>query len=190
MNFQYLTDRLVLRIEQEQAADKVLAFYKKNKPYFDAFELTRPDHFYTKAFHQATLKVEYQELLRKHIIRFYVYEKEVYLHDASTAPIIGSVSISNIRMGGFKSGMLGYKFDHDHWGKGYAKEALDQLISIAFYDLSLHRLEAYIMPNNVRSIHLIKALSFSYEGCDRKSIEVNTRFEDHERYARIKTELL
>ena len=35
MNFQYLTDRLVLRIEQEQAADKVLAFYKKNKPYFD-----------------------------------------------------------------------------------------------------------------------------------------------------------
>ena len=42
MNFQYLTDRLVLRIEQEQAADKVLAFYKKNKPYFDAFDQTRP----------------------------------------------------------------------------------------------------------------------------------------------------
>lgn len=183
MNFQYETSRLLLKIENETAADKVLTFYQKNRPYFDAWELTRPDNFYTRGFQGASLQVEYNEIIKRHLIRFWLYEKNVYENDAAHAPVIGSISISNIRLGGFLSGMFGYKLDHDYWGKGYATEACKKLIEIAFSDCGLHRLESFIMPANEQSLKLIKRLSFSYEGIDKKSIEVNHHYEDHLRYA-------
>lgn len=185
MNFQYETPRLLLKIEYETVADKVLAFYQKNRPYFDAWELTRPDNFYTRGYQGASLQVEYNEIIKKHFLRFWVYEKAAYENNPVYAPIIGSVSISNIRLGGFLSGMFGYKLDHDYWGRGYALEACKKMISIAFSDNGLHRLEAFIMPANERSLKLIKTLGFSYEGMDKKCIEVNHHYEDHLRYALI-----
>lgn len=183
MDFEYETSRLLLKVENETAADKVLAFYQKNRPYFDAWELTRPDNFYTRGFQGASLQVEYNEIIKKHLLRFWLYEKDTYLNDSALAPIIGSVSISNIRLGGFLSGMFGYKLDHDKWGMGYALEACKKLIEIAFTEYGLHRLESFIMPANERSLNLIQKLCFSYEGIDKKSIEVNHHYEDHLRYA-------
>lgn len=185
MNFEYETKRLLLRVEHQDIAGKVLNFYYKNRIYFDAWETTRPDNFYTKAYQGASLHLEYNEMINRHLLRFWFYEKENYFSNPAKAPIIGSISISNIRHGCFSSGMFGYKLDHDYWGKGYALEASQKMIELAFSQCRLHRLEAYIMSANERSVHLIERLGFHYEGTDRSSIEVNHRFQDHLRYSLI-----
>lgn len=186
MNFEYETEHLLLRVEHSILAPKVLEFYNKNRPYFDAWELTRPGNFYSEPYQKASLHLEYQEMVNRHFLRFWLYEKETYNRNAAAAPVIGSVSLSNIRHGCFSSAMLGYKLDHDYWGNGYGLEACHKLIEIAFSDCRLHRLEAFIMPANERSVRLIERLGFHYEGTDRSCIEVNHKFEDHLRYALLK----
>lgn len=183
MDFLYETKRLVLAVRHQTEAQKVLDFYKKNKAYFEAFELTRPGNFYTTAFQSASLNIEYQEILNSRFMRYWIYEKESFKKNPDIAPIIGSVCLSNIRRNGFYSGMFGYKLDHDYWGQGYALEACQKFIDILFSNNDMHRLEAFIMPSNEHSIRLIERLGFHYEGTDRKCIEVNHRFEDHLRYA-------
>lgn len=188
MNFQYETEHLVFRIEHQTASKKVLEFYKKNRVYFDAWELTRPDNFYSDGYQVASLKIEYNESVKKHLVRFWLYEKEQYYENPTAAPIIGSVSVSDIRYGAFCHGMLGYKLDHDYWGRGLAKEACEKMIAIAFEELKLHRLQAFIMAQNERSVKLIERLGFHYEGTDRKAFEVNHVYEDHLRYALLREE--
>ncbi len=178
MNFEYETKRLLMRVEHSGMAEDVLDFYRRNRPYFDAFEMTRADNFYSKAYQSASLQLEYNEIIKKKYVRFWIYEKK------NPKKIIGTVSISNIVMGCFRTGMFGYKLDHVYWGKGYATEACEKLIEIA-KELGLHRLEAFIMPANEKSIRLIERLNFDYEGISYKSLEVNHKYEDHYRYALI-----
>ena len=185
MNLYYTTNRLILKTEDRSAASKVLAFYKKNRPYFDAWEITRPSNFYTETFQDASLSCESNEMDEHHAIRLWVYDQAEYLKNSYEAPIIGSICISHIQFGAFQSGILGYKLDHDYWGKGYAFEACQKVISIAFNEYHLHRLECYIMPSNERSIHLVRQLGFSYEGTKMSYVEVNHRYEDHLQYALV-----
>lgn len=185
MNFIYETEHLLLRVEHQPAAPKVLAFYKRNRPYFEAFEITRPDNFYTEAYQSISLACEYEQMLKRQAIRFFLYEKNAFQKNPKTAPIIGSVSVNHIHRGAFEYGMFGYKLDHDYWGQGYALEACSTLLPLLFERFSLHRLEAYIMPSNERSIRLIERLGFEYEGIKRSFAQINHRYEDHLQYALI-----
>ena len=183
MKFTYETSHLLLRVEQPSVAPKVLEFYQKNQPYFDVWEITRPANFYTEAFQSVSLACEYQMILKKQAIRFWVYEKAAYLSNPQHAPIIGCVNLSNIFRGAFQCGMFGYKLDHSYWGYGYAFEARSTSISEMFSHFQMHRLEAYIMPTNERSIKLIKRLGFQYEGTKKSFVEINHHYEDHLQYA-------
>ena len=185
MNLYYNTDRLIMKTELPEASRKVLAFYKKNSPYFDAWEITRPYNFYTESFHSASLSYEYKETSERRAVRLWIYNKEEYLQNSFDAPIIGSISISHIHLGAFKTGVLGYKLDHDYWGQGYATEACEKMISLAFHEYDLHRLESYIMPSNERSINLIRRLGFTLAGTKVSYVEINHRYEDHLQYALI-----
>jgi ribosomal-protein-alanine N-acetyltransferase len=66
------------------------------------------------------------------------------------------------------------------------REALDLVIAHAFGPLRLHRLEANIQPNNLRSIALVRGLGFSYEGFARRYLKVGGLWRDHELWALLK----
>jgi ribosomal-protein-alanine N-acetyltransferase len=59
---------------------------------------------------------------------------------------------------------LGYILRRDHWGRGFASEALTAIIGHAFGALELHRLEADVDPRNTGSIRLIERMGFKREG--------------------------
>lgn len=59
---------------------------------------------------------------------------------------------------------IGYALGRQHWGQGFATEALGALISFAFESLDLHRLEADVDPHNVPSVRVVERLGFIYEG--------------------------
>jgi GNAT acetyltransferase-like protein len=56
-------------------------------------------------------------------------------------------------------------------GRGYMTEAIQLLLSYAFSDLKLHRIEANIQPHNTASIALVKRAAFTNEGYSRKCFE-------------------
>ena len=67
--------------------------------------------------------------------------------------------------------------------KGYMKEGLSQVISFAFEELGLHRLEANIQPGNLASIALAQSVGFQYEGYSPRFLRINGEWCDHERWA-------
>lgn len=181
MQMIYYTDRLTLTILHPNDADKVLAFYEKNKEHFEPWEPERDPNFYSLPYQRLSLSIEYNLMLQSKLLRYWVFLKE----DPHT--IIGSVNFYNIIKGSYYTCQLGYKFDSAHTGKGYAFESIQAAMQMLFTDHKIHRIEANIMPDNNRSIHLIEKLGFSYEGLSKSSIHINNNWEDHARYAYINT---
>lgn len=59
---------------------------------------------------------------------------------------------------------LGYILRRDYWRKGYMREALTSLITCAFKDMGLRRLEARVEAPNTASSTLLRRLGFTQEG--------------------------
>ena len=96
--------------------------------------------------------------------------------------MIGKAGLSSIVRGPFLSAFTGYMMDKDEIRKGYAAEALAELIRAAFEDLGLHRLEANIIPRNEASRALAEKAGFRCEGESPKYLKINGRWEDHAHY--------
>jgi ribosomal-protein-alanine N-acetyltransferase len=97
--------------------------------------------------------------------------------------ICGVINLSEIVRGSFQSGYLGYYALTPHAGKGYMTAGLELVVSRAFGELGLHRLEANIQPRNRRSIALVRAAGFRLEGVSRRYLRIGGRWRDHERWA-------
>lgn len=99
--------------------------------------------------------------------------------------IVGSITLSQIFLGGFRNAYLGYYVGAKYSGEGYLTEAIDLMLEYAFENLQLHRLEANIQPGNLASIKLVKRAGFIREGFSRRYLKISGRWRDHERWAII-----
>ena len=173
MQFTYQTERLLLKILSPEYAAVIHQFYLDNKQFLEPFEPKRPQNFYYADFHSTNLRCEYDAFLKLSYFRYWIF-----LKDNPNEPV-GSVCFSNILRGAFQKCMLGYKLAEKHCHQGYMQEALSTLIPILMKDLKLHRIEAYVQPNNHPSIRLLSKLDFKEEGYLRKYAEIQGHWTDH-----------
>ena len=66
------------------------------------------------------------------------------------------------------TGDIGYELAPDHWGKGYATEALREVVRYGFEELRLHRLCAWAYEPNKASQRVLVKAGFTHEGTMRK----------------------
>ena len=97
--------------------------------------------------------------------------------------IVGSITLSQIFLRGFRSAYLGYYIGERYSYRGYMTEALQLVLKYAFQTLKLHRVEANIQPGNVSSIALVKRAGFTQEGFSKRYLKISGRWRDHERWA-------
>lgn len=173
------TPRLAVRQLYKDAADLVLDFYGANKALFEPWEPKRVSPFYTLAYQKASLTAEYHQMLEGKLLRYWVFLKE------RPDEIIGSFCFQNFLRGPYKSCSLGYKFSEKHHHKGYALESIQKGLELLFEEYPIHRVEAFIMPDNLPSIRLIEKLGFTYEGICFSYANINGSWADHKRYSLI-----
>ena len=178
MLLQYETRRLILKVLGPDYSSDVLRFYEKDRELFEQYEADRSPNFYTEPHQRTILQLEYGLTLKLAQVRFYVFLKE----DPET--IIGTVSLYDIS-NSYSRAEIGYKFSSALHHKGYATEAVEKLIDIAFSELHLHRLCARVQENNIPSIKLLIGLGFEKEGICRDYLRLNGVWTNHLQYSLI-----
>ncbi|GGE79801.1 RimJ/RimL family protein N-acetyltransferase [Priestia taiwanensis] len=99
-----------------------------------------------------------------------VVEDKAYLFDIfrkEDGAHLGSIDFSTLARDYFQWARIGYTIHNQHWRQGYAKEAVEAALELAFNELTFHRIEAHISFDNEASIHLAKSVGMEFE-CIRK----------------------
>ncbi len=115
-------------------------------------------------------------------------QESYFVVDRATGALAGVININDIVRYSFQSGSLGYYALLPFAGRGYMREALRLVVGLGFREHGLHRLEANIQPENVRSIGLVAGLGFRLEGLSPRFLKLGGRWRDHLRWALLAEE--
>ena len=91
MNLYCETERLVMQVLPAYYNHQVLQFFMENKEHLEPWEAQRDKNFYTANYQRALLEAEYNQMVHKKMLRYYLFLKE------NPDCIIGSVCANNIR---------------------------------------------------------------------------------------------
>jgi ribosomal-protein-alanine N-acetyltransferase len=100
-------------------------------------------------------------------------------------PAIGECDLSDIDRHHGRA-EIGFLFARRHWGKGYAREAMERVIDYGFGELGLERLWARFHEGNDASKHLLEKLGFAHEGRLRSHIARDGERRDCLIYGRLR----
>lgn len=113
------------------------------------------------------------------------YDLAIVLLDSKT--LIGRCGLGMFRPEHFEAGIW-YELGIEHWGKGYASEAVSALLPFVFNELRLHRLVADCDPRNEASCRLVRKLGFKLEGTHRENYWLKGEWCNTEIYAMLRSD--
>lgn len=97
--------------------------------------------------------------------------------------IVGMVNLGQIHRGPLQSCYMGYWVGEPFARQGYTTEGVRLTLARAFDDLSLHRVEANVIPQNVPSVALARKIGFREEGYSPRYLQIAGAWRDHLRFA-------
>jgi len=63
---------------------------------------------------------------------------------------------------------IGYRLNDRFWGKGFATQAVKALIGYLFTEIGINRIQAFVMPENEKSLNVLRRNGFVEEGVIRQ----------------------
>lgn len=88
-----------------------------------------------------------------------------------TGRVIGEIVLYDFKLQ--KQADIGYRISKRYWGQGFATEAGEAIVSFAFSDLELDRLQIRCFTDNPGSVRIAEKLGFQKEGMIRKGVIIN-----------------
>lgn len=169
-------ERVYIRPIKLDDAEALYELRTQNQDFFQPFEPIRAK--------LVTSVEDTQNAIRDDILRWQDktgYTFGIFLRE--TNELLGRVSLSNIVYGAWKNCTIGYFLDQAHNGKGYTTEAVTLAVGFALEDGGLHRVQAAVMPWNIRSVRVVEKVGFRFEGLSKWYLQINGKWEDHNIYA-------
>ncbi len=173
------TSRLHLSILTDRQADAVLDYYVRNRDFHQPWFPARSARVFTPAQQRSNLSAELNDFNEGRAVPFWLSHKD------DPDRIIGRVAFTNIIRGSFCSAFMAYHLDRNCQGQGLATEACRSALKSVFKDFGLHRVEANIMPKNLKSQALANRLGFQLEGLSPQYLKINGRWEDHLHFVKL-----
>lgn len=169
------TDRLRLSVLKKSEARRVGDYLRRNRGFHQEFSQTHDDAYFTDSMQKGYLEFDAMSFKDGRLVPLWITLKD-------SDVIIGRVSFFNLAYGGMMNCAAGYHLDKDHTGQGYMTEALRAGCQFMFREYKMHRVEAFILPENERSIALVNRLGFTYEGKRISYMHINGAYRDHEAF--------
>jgi len=89
----------------------------------------------------------------------------------STHKVIGEIVLYDFRLQ--RQADIGYRINKNYWSMGFASEAGQAMIKVAFEAMGLTRLQIRCFTNNPGSVRVAQKLGFSQEGMIKQGAIVN-----------------
>lgn len=116
------------------------------------------------------LSIANQKVVEKLTYDFVVVEKE-------SGRLVGSITL-RLPKPDSKLGEVGYCFNRDSWGKGYASETVQAVMQYGFEKLELHKITATCDPDNAGSAKVLMKCGMLQEGYFKKHIFMKGQWKD------------
>ena len=100
---------------------------------------------------------------------------------------LAGFSLSNNK---FRLGEIYFKLHPDFWGRGYATETAKRLIRAGFENFNLHKVEAGVATENIRSIRVLEKAGMTREGLRRKILPIRGEWKDNYHYAIVSGDII
>lgn len=176
------TDNLRLAVLRKSEAARVAEYLQNNRDFHKQFSQTHTDDYFTVSTQKKYLAYDCNSFLEGSLVPLWISLK-------NDNKIIGRVSFFNFAYGGMMSCACGYHLDKEHTGKGYMTEALKSAMAFVFDEYKMHRIEAFIVPENEPSLNLVKRVGFHYEGKRNSYMHINGRYRDHEAFYMLEDDM-
>jgi ribosomal-protein-alanine N-acetyltransferase len=154
---------MTIRPLTPEDAHELSALLVVNRDFLAPFEPIREERFFTTDGQRERIADE-----RSHAFAILAGDR-----------IAGTVTISNIVHGPFRSGNLGYWVAEGLNGRGLATSGVGKAIEIAFGQLGLHRLEAGTLVGNAASQRVLEKNAFEAIGLARRYLQIAGEWRDH-----------
>ena len=169
-------NRITIRNFTPADAEELTNYYIRNKEHLREFEPARDNSFYEVEVQRKILIESYKQLMVGTGMDLGIYLKD---------KLIGKIKVSNIVHGVFKSAFIGYSIDKEHEGKGYMKEAVLLVEKYCKQYLDLHRLEASVLVDNIKSKRVLLKSGFEEIGINKEYLYINGKWRDHITFYKI-----
>ena len=176
------TERLRLAVLRKSEAPRACEYFIRNRDFHRQFSQTHADDYFTVPVQKKYLAYDCDSFLEGSLVPLWITEK-------GSDKLIGRVSYFNFAYGGMMSCAVGYHLDKEYEGKGIMSEALKSSLAFVFDEYKMHRVEAFILPENERSIKLVERVGFSYEGHRKSYMHINGKYRDHEAFYILEDDL-
>jgi len=130
-----------------------------------------------------SLVQEWLDMQTRQPLEYYVWSIKL----ADTGAFVGNIAL---RLGKqrYRMGEVWYKIHVNHWDKGYATEALETVLQMAFEQLRLHRVEAGCAVENRASSAVLQKVGMVREGGKRKALPIRGEWVDNDEFAILEDE--
>jgi [ribosomal protein S5]-alanine N-acetyltransferase len=162
----------MIRPVRPEDAEELAAVYRANREFLAPFEPPRPDEFFSVEGQLDRLEAQ----LAAGAHPFAILDGDA---------IAGTINVSNVVHGAFRSANLGYFVDQARNGRGLATEAVADVVEVAFGELALHRLEAGTLLDNVGSQRVLEKSGFERIGIARRYLFIGGDWRDHLLFQRV-----
>jgi len=147
-----------------------------NRDFLRPYEPTRPDSYFTPAGVRSELQRAIADRAADALYAFGVWER-------ATGHLVGRIALANVVRGAWQNATLGYFIGQRWGGRGYATEAVRQILDFAFGEGNLHRIQAAVMPRNAASVRVLEKNRFRFEGLAERYLQIDGVWEDHRVYS-------
>lgn len=166
------TERCIIRLPALNEAHKVVSYYTENKEHLEPWVPIIKKEAFTLKYWTLKAKDAQTEYKNKDSIRLHIFLK-------NNDELIGMINFTRIVRGVFQCCGLGYQISGKYEGKGYMTESLKASINHIFAELNFHRIEANVIPLNIRSQTLLNKLRFVKEGYAKDYLYIAGKWQDH-----------
>jgi ribosomal-protein-alanine N-acetyltransferase len=162
----------VIRPVRPEDAEELAALYLANREFLAPFEPVRPPEFFTADGQRDRLQRQVDGETHPFAI----------LDDGAIA---GTINLFHVRRESLQSGTIGYWIDHRRNGRGLASGAVGEILSYAFVNLDLHRVEAATLVDNVPSQRVLEKNGFERIGLARRFLRIDDEWRDFFLFQRL-----